>query len=74
MSLSEVAITLGKATSTIERAVAKLQQEGRLVHEGAKKVGCGRLLDEIWCKKPHYVKLYLISSMTRQQSRRFKVW
>jgi Fic family protein len=41
-SLAEVATHLGKATSTIERAVAKLQQEGRLTHEGAKKGGLWR--------------------------------
>jgi Fic family protein len=39
LSLVEIATQLGKATSTIERAVAKLQQEGLLVHQGAKKSG-----------------------------------
>lgn len=45
MSLSEVATTLGKATSTIERAVTKLQQEKRLSHEGAKKGGVWTVRD-----------------------------
>lgn len=45
MSLSEVAITLGKATSTIERAVTKLQQENRLSHVGAKKGGVWKVRD-----------------------------
>jgi Fic family protein len=39
LSLAEVATQLGKATSTIERAVTKLQQENRLSHEGSKKGG-----------------------------------
>ncbi len=43
LSLAEVAAHLGKATSTIERAVVKLQQEGLLVHEGAKKGGSWKL-------------------------------
>jgi predicted HTH transcriptional regulator len=42
--LAEVAAHLGKATSTIERAVAKLQQEGLLVHQGAKKGGVWKVL------------------------------
>lgn len=44
LSLAEVAAHLGKATSTIERAVAKLKQEGRLVHEGTKKGGLWKLI------------------------------
>jgi len=43
LSLAEVATQLGKATSTIERAVTKLQQENRLSHEGSKKGGIWRL-------------------------------
>lgn len=43
-SLAEVATQLGKATSTIERAVTKLQQEGLLVHEGAKKGGVWKVI------------------------------
>lgn len=39
MSLSDVAETLGRATSTVERAVARLQAEQRLRHEGPKKGG-----------------------------------
>jgi Fic family protein len=44
LSLAEVATHLGKATSTIERAVAKLKQEGRLSHEGTKKGGVWNIL------------------------------
>ena len=45
LSLAEVATKLGKATSTIERAVAKLQQEERLMHEGAKKGGVWKVIE-----------------------------
>ena len=47
LSLAEIAAHLGKATSTIERAVAKLQQEGRLTHEGAKKGGVWKVLQQV---------------------------
>jgi Fic family protein len=39
MTLDEVAVELGRAVSTIERAVAKLQAEQRLRFEGPKKGG-----------------------------------
>ncbi|MGX5672459.1 Fic family protein [Thermomonas fusca] len=39
MSLAEVAQTLGRAPSTVERAVAKLQAEQRLRFDGPKKGG-----------------------------------
>ena len=39
MTLTEVAAALGRAVSTIERAVAKLQAEQRLRFEGPKKGG-----------------------------------
>jgi DNA-binding IclR family transcriptional regulator len=47
LSLAEVAAQLGKATSTIERAVIKLQQEGLLVQEGAKKGGVWKVLQQV---------------------------
>lgn len=39
MSLADVAETLGRAVSTIERAVAKLQADGKLRYHGPKKGG-----------------------------------
>ncbi len=39
MSLAEVAEALGRAVSTIERAVAKLQADGKLHYRGPKKGG-----------------------------------
>lgn len=39
LSLREVAAQLGKSLSTVERAVSKLQVEGRLTFEGPKKDG-----------------------------------
>ncbi len=44
MSLAEVAATLGRAVSTIERAVAKLQTNGKLRYHGSKKGGCWETL------------------------------
>ncbi len=39
MTLSEVADTIGKSVSTVERAVAKLKKENRLAYHGPKKGG-----------------------------------
>lgn len=39
LSLAEVAEAIGRALSTVERAAAKLQAEGRLRHEGPRKGG-----------------------------------
>ena len=39
LSLAEVATLVGRAVSTVERAVARLQAEGRLRHTGPKKGG-----------------------------------
>ena len=39
MTLADVAETLGRASSTIERAVAKLQADGKLRYHGPKKGG-----------------------------------
>ncbi len=39
MTLSEVADTIGKSVSTVERAVAKLRKENRLAYHGPKKGG-----------------------------------
>lgn len=39
MTLAEVAATLGRAVSTIERAAAKLQADGKLRYQGPKKGG-----------------------------------
>jgi len=39
MTLAEIAATLGRAASTIERAVAKLQAQGKLRYQGPKKGG-----------------------------------
>ncbi len=39
MTLSEVADTIGKSVSTVERAVAKLKKQNRLVFQGPKKDG-----------------------------------
>jgi Fic family protein len=44
LSLAEVAETLGRARSTVERAVAKLQAEQRLRFDGPKKGGQWRVL------------------------------
>ena len=39
LSLAEVAGAIGRAVSTVERAAARLQAEGRLHHVGPKKGG-----------------------------------
>jgi len=39
LSLAEIAKHIGRATSTVERAVAKLKQQGKLEYIGAKKGG-----------------------------------
>jgi len=45
LTLAEIAAHLGRATSTIERAVAKLKQQNRLVYHGPKKGGHWQVLD-----------------------------
>lgn len=43
LTLTEIAAHLGKSTSTIERAVAKLkQQQNKLAFHGPKRAGIGR--------------------------------
>lgn len=44
LSLAEVAATIGRSVSAVERAVAKLKTENRLVYEGPKKGGKWRVL------------------------------
>ncbi len=44
VSLVEIAVMLGKSTSTIERAIAKLKQQHKVVFEGPKKAGRWRVL------------------------------
>ena len=39
MTLSEVAGSIGKSVSTVERAVAKLKKQNRLAYHGPKKGG-----------------------------------
>ena len=39
MTLSEIGAAIGKHPSTIERAVSKLVEEGRLIHVGPRKGG-----------------------------------
>ena len=39
LTLAEIAKNIGRATSTVERAVAKLKQQGKLEYIGAKKGG-----------------------------------
>ncbi len=46
LTLVEVAVHLGRATSTIERAVAKLKQQNRLTYHGPKKGGYWQVLEE----------------------------
>jgi len=46
LPLAEVARAIGRAPSTVERAVARLQQQGRLRHVGPKKGGRGEVLQE----------------------------
>ena len=45
LSLSDIANHLGKALSTIERAVVKLKQQNKLIYKGAKKDGRWKVLD-----------------------------
>lgn len=45
LTLSEVAVALGKSTSAVERAVSKLREEGRLRHTGPQKGGQWEILD-----------------------------
>jgi Fic family protein len=45
LTLAEIAAILGKATSTIERAVARLKQQDRLRFQGPKKGGRWQVLD-----------------------------
>ncbi len=46
LTLNDVAEAIGKSTSTVERACAKLVQQGRLVHVGPKKAGHWEILEE----------------------------
>lgn len=41
MTLSEVAGSIGKSVSTVERAVAKLKKQNKLVYHGPKKAVIG---------------------------------
>lgn len=45
LTLSEVAFHLGKSTSTIERAAAKLKQQQQLIYVGSKKSGYWQVLN-----------------------------
>lgn len=45
LTLAEIAVILGRATSTIERAVARLKQQDRLRFQGPKKGGRWQVLD-----------------------------
>lgn len=45
LSLSDIANHLGKALSTIERAVVKLKQQNKLIYKGAKKDGRWKVLN-----------------------------
>lgn len=44
LTISELAVLLGKSTSAIERAISKLKQQNKLVFEGPKKAGRWRVL------------------------------
>lgn len=44
LSLADVAATIGRSVSAVERAVAKLKTQNRLVYEGPKKGGKWRVL------------------------------
>ncbi|WP_332397214.1 MarR family transcriptional regulator [Vibrio metschnikovii] len=46
LTLAEIAAHLGKSTSTIERAVAKLKQQNKLAFHGPKKGGYWQVLGE----------------------------
>lgn len=45
MTLAEVAESMGKSVSAIERAVAKLKEQGKLIYIGSKKEGYWQVLD-----------------------------
>lgn len=47
LTLAEIAVHLGKSTSTVERAVAKLKQQQKLTYHGPKKGGYWQVLDNI---------------------------
>lgn len=44
LSLAEVAATIGRSVSAVERAVAKLKNQNRLAYEGSKKDGKWKVL------------------------------
>ncbi|MDO8342101.1 MAG: hypothetical protein Q7T48_02775 [Cellvibrio sp.] len=44
LSLAEVAATIGRSVSAVERAAAKLKAEKRLIYEGSKKDGKWKVL------------------------------
>lgn len=44
LTLAEIAKNIGRATSTVERAVAKLKQQGKLEYIGAKKDGYWKVI------------------------------
>ncbi|MCC5853888.1 MAG: Fic family protein [Alkalimonas sp.] len=44
LSIAQLALQLGRSTSTIERAIAKLKQQNKLLFEGPKKSGRWRVL------------------------------
>ncbi|MBS0308775.1 MAG: winged helix-turn-helix transcriptional regulator, partial [Proteobacteria bacterium] len=44
LTLSELALAIGKSTSAVERAAAKLVKEGRLRHVGPTKAGHWEIL------------------------------
>lgn len=46
MALADVAVQLGHSLSTIERAVAKLKQQKRLVYQGPKKGGYWQVVNQ----------------------------
>ena len=46
LTLADIAAHLGKSTSTIERAVAKLKQQNKLAFYGPKKGGYWQVLGE----------------------------
>lgn len=45
LSLADVAATIGRSLSAVERAVAKLKNQNRLEYEGSKKSGRWRVID-----------------------------
>ncbi|HRH78743.1 MAG TPA: Fic family protein, partial [Cellvibrionaceae bacterium] len=46
LSLADAAATIGRSTSAVERAVAKLKTQNRLAYEGPKKGGKWRVLTD----------------------------